>query len=104
MRELTRDELLMLDDNGAQTLRWVDETMTVEERKKWNRMSRVERDVMAVEHYEKLREKQDEESKRLALTKVPKKKWMAPDTLTARIEGSTNDVDAILAAFREMAS
>src|SRR5664280_1190105 len=102
MRQLTSDEYDMLDCNGVQIVHWVNTTLTPEERKKWNGMNHAERDVMAVEHFEKLRKKQDEEAKRLALAKVPKKKWMAPDTLTARIEGSTNDVDAILAAFDEM--
>ncbi|MHB8106322.1 MAG: hypothetical protein ACYDH4_02660 [Candidatus Cryosericum sp.] len=77
-------------------------TMTPEERERWNHSSHDEKGIMAVEHFEQLREKENEEAKRLALARVPKKRWMAPDTLTSRIEGSMNDADAILAAFDEI--
>ena len=99
MRQLTNDEYNLLDDNSLRIHHWVHYDMTPEERKRWDRLGHEEREVMAIEHFEAEREKRREEAKQIVAARPVKKKWFAPDTLTARIEGS--DIDAIVEALRE---
>jgi hypothetical protein len=101
MRQITDDEYDSLEASGPLIAHWLENEMTVRERKVYNALSRQEKDVAKIEYLEKKAAEREEKQQAYLKEHPLKTPWSAPDTLTSRIEGSMNDADAIVAALRE---
>lgn len=101
MREMTEQEFNSIEESGPLIAHWLDSEMSLRERKAFYALSLEERTVAKFEYLKKHRAESAAKLKAELKKHPPLEHWVAPDTLSARIEGSMNDADAIVAALRE---
>ncbi len=101
MRQISDQEFDSIEESGPLIAHWLEREMSKRERKAFDALSYEEKIVAKIEYLEK--KKVERQAKLQAeLKEHPSlEHWMAPDTISARIEGSMNDADAIVAALRE---
>lgn len=101
MRETTDEEFFRIEESGPLIAHWLEREMSKRERKAFYALSPKERMVAKVEFLEKRRAENKAKLQVELKVHPPLEHWVAPDTISARIEGSMNDADAIVAALRE---